>query len=200
MFRNIMSKDLLPILCKETWHLDSRNECEIKFKEDGTGELICINELQAYIAAQIEWKSLSAKRPNDAALSNESKHQDSPAVVAQFILDITLTKRHITSRGPFDNYYINDERLTDEAFGTRQYHVNLEKGNFHSAFDMRMPSVPDWAPVFAYRLVFDKSPYPLPSLWKEPDDAPDPEWFPLADWREFCAWKLERDAAQKADS
>ncbi|KAI6082161.1 hypothetical protein F4821DRAFT_247773 [Hypoxylon rubiginosum] len=192
-----MSKDtLISLLCAEPWRLDSINECQISFQKDFTGELICIHQPQAWILAQTEWRLRSSDTdinvPSEDPSDSDSGTSDKPHLLRHFNIEITLTKRAITSRGSLDHITINDERLTDAGFGPKTYSARLEKGSFHTAFERKMPRVPEWAPRFAYRLVLDQSPYPARSLWKDPEEAPDPEWFPFTQWREFCSRKIAK--------
>ncbi|KAI1402502.1 hypothetical protein F4819DRAFT_275393 [Hypoxylon fuscum] len=193
-----MSKETLTsLLCAEPWRLDSNNECQISFQKDGTGELICIHQPQAWILAQTEWRLLDSDTTIDGLNEETNNHNvshtatsDGPRLLSHFNIEITLTERHITSRGSLDHVTINDERLTDAAFGSKTYSAVLEMGSFHTAFERKMPKVPGWAPLFAYQLVLDESPYPARSMWKDPEEAPDPEWFPFTEWREFCSGKI----------
>ncbi|KAI1384225.1 uncharacterized protein F4822DRAFT_440357 [Hypoxylon trugodes] len=174
---------LVSLLCAEPWHLDSNNECQISFQKDYTGET--------------EWRLLDpdiAIGELNEGISNRddssTRTSDRPRLLSKFKIEITLTKRHITSRGSLDHVTINDERLTDAAFGTKTYYARLEMGCFRTAFERRAHNVPEWAPPFAYQLSLDESPYPARQLWKDPDEAPEPEWFPFTEWKEFCSGKI----------
>ena len=66
---------------------------------------------------------------------------------------------------------INELSLTDDAFRPKSYTVRIERGNFIEPCCIGYSS--SESPRFALRLLFDKSPYPPRSEWKEPEGGPD---------------------------
>jgi hypothetical protein len=69
-------------------------------------QLVLRHEARAWIAAQTEWKWLGGTPLNhviannsEVENSNEHEHAD---VLADFSLEITFTRRVITTRGPVD--------------------------------------------------------------------------------------------------
>ena len=114
--------------------------------------------------------------------------------MAQFDLEITLTKRAIITRGPTDGYILNEENLIDDAFLPKTYSVRLEKGMFKTAFERTAGPVRPWRQSYAYQLVFDKSPYPPRHEWKDPEDVPEPPFLAFSEWREFCSRSVPSDA------
>ena len=113
--------------------------------------------------------------------------------MAQFDLEITLTKRAIVTRGPTNGYILNEENLIDDAFLPKTYSVRLEKGVFKTAFERTAGPVRPWRQSYAYQLVFDKSPYPSRHEWKGPEDVPEPPFLAFSEWREFCSRSIPSD-------
>ncbi|GKZ20047.1 hypothetical protein AbraIFM66951_001639 [Aspergillus brasiliensis] len=186
----------LSILCG-TWNLDSEEEIQMIFYENGTGEIILRHIFNAWIAAETEWKSLGPEPLDQISVSNSNtttSQTTEAQVVAHFNLEITLTKRAITTRGSTENYILNEENLIDAAFLPKRYSVRLEKGSFKTAFERTAgPAVRPWRQSYAYQLVFDKSPYPPLNEWKDPEEAPEPPFLPFEEWREFCSRALPKD-------
>jgi hypothetical protein len=153
-------------------------------------QLICAAELNVWIAAEFNWKS---QNPGSLAQTIDitDNAPESRSTLAQFNIELTLTKRRIPKIGDADmqRYRINESLLTDGAFLPKMYTIKLEKGKFLTSFDARDP-VKD-SPMFAVRLVFDKSPYPSREEWKEPVGAPDAMKF--WEWTEFCGRRLSEN-------
>ncbi|KAI3011142.1 hypothetical protein CBS147346_1343 [Aspergillus niger] len=184
---------VLSILCG-TWNLDSEEEMQMIFYENGTGELILRHIFNAWIAAETEWKSLGPEPLDHISVSDsDTTSQTEAQVLAHFNLEITLTKRAITTRGSTDDYILNEENLIDAAFLPKRYSVRLEKGSFKTAFERAAGPVRPWRQSYAYQLVFDKSPYPPLNEWKDPEEAPEPPFLPFEGWNEFCSRALPKD-------
>ncbi|KAI0101712.1 hypothetical protein GGR51DRAFT_308931 [Nemania sp. FL0031] len=171
---------------EEDWHFDSEGR-SIRFNEDGTGELECRCNLNFWILAEFEWRSIkpqdsgSGGSPANSDHASATKHDSSqPELLGQLGLEITLTKR-LAGRArrwaetqPSTAEQMN-KNLTDDAYRTKSYIVRIERGNFiqpcyagYQNSDMQR---------YSLRLLFDKSPYPPRSEWKEPQGAPDEGQF-----------------------
>ncbi|KAM0275040.1 hypothetical protein ACHAQH_007601 [Verticillium albo-atrum] len=186
-----MSEDPLSILCSQIWHWDSREESQITFRQDSTGELICRAELNVWIAAELEWKVLGLGTAEAAkgfkGWWENSKNQPR----TQLMLEITLTKRSIPNIGnaQMDRYSINESLIIDRAFRPKRYTVTLEVGKFTTQYDEILENKSSVTPRFKYRLDFNISPYPAREEWKDPEGAPDAMKF--WEWTKFCAGQLE---------
>ncbi|PYH95069.1 hypothetical protein BO71DRAFT_449650 [Aspergillus ellipticus CBS 707.79] len=170
-----------------TWNLDTEQEIQIIFYENGTGELILRHIFNAWIAAETEWKILY-----QAPIPTFTDPHPEPHLLAEFTLSLTLTPRPITTRGPTDEYILNAERLFDTAFVPKTFTVRLEKGAFKTAFEKAAGPVRSWASSYMYRLVFDQSPFPEREEWRDQDDVPEPPFLRMDGWREFCGRAIER--------
>ncbi|KAI1213100.1 uncharacterized protein F4807DRAFT_457185 [Annulohypoxylon truncatum] len=175
-----MNEALCSILSGEDewyYHEEGRH---IKFNKDGTGELWCRCNFNYWILAVIEWKSV--KPPHGPSQIVEFPGQVSntawnkgPQLLGQLDLEITLTKRlpklaetSVLAQGTG----INERSLTDDAFQPRLFTVRIEKGNFVVPASTVSS---DWR--YELRLLFDKSPYPPRSQWKNPEHGPDDSQF-----------------------
>lgn len=151
-------------------------------------QLVCRAELNVWIAAEFDWKQGSNQTPKTSDTTRDSF--DKPDIVGHADIEMTLTKRRIPRlRGAdMERYIINEALLTDDAFLPRTYHLSLEKGVFLAPFDAMQPSDFLYTPRFAYRLSFDKSPYPPRQEWREPEGAPDA--FRFWEWKQFCSGQI----------
>ncbi|KAF7586501.1 hypothetical protein BBP40_008783 [Aspergillus hancockii] len=185
-----MTEPLLSVLTGESWSWDSLDANQITFNKDGTGKLICRAELNVWIAAEFDWKPHDPKSLSQPInITNASSK--TPSLLGEFNIELALTKRRIAKLGDVDTqrYRINESLLTDAAFTPKTYTIRLEQGGFLTPFDARQPVAS--SPMFAVRLVFDKSPYPPREEWKEPDGTPDAMKF--WEWREFCGRRLSEN-------
>ncbi|OAQ61197.1 hypothetical protein VFPPC_02201 [Pochonia chlamydosporia 170] len=185
-----MNEALCSILCgEEEWWYDQDGR-SISFNNDGTGELWCRCNLNYWIAAEIEWKSIKQVdrvEPSSQSVNTVSDAQSkNPRHLGQLNLQITLTKRlpqrardSILSKSTI----INELSLKDDAFQPKFYAVTIEKGNFIEPCRIGFSS--STASRFALRLLFDTSPYPPRSEWKNPEGGPDGGQF--WDHREFVS-------------
>ncbi|PNY24992.1 Uncharacterized protein TCAP_05076 [Tolypocladium capitatum] len=196
---------LLSILCADTWILDSMGAFQITFHTDGTGEvtcrglllpaemrltetqLVCRAELLVWIAAEFDWKPTSAESPKTSDATHDGF--DKPNPVDQADIELTLTKRRIPGDAGFERYRINEALLTDDAFLPKTYLISLERGVFLAPFDAQATdNHHPYTARFAYRLSFDKSPYPPREEWREPEGAPDAIRF--WEWKQFCGGQI----------
>ncbi|PYI07788.1 hypothetical protein BO78DRAFT_340668 [Aspergillus sclerotiicarbonarius CBS 121057] len=187
-----MPQTVLSILCG-TWNLDSEHEIQLIFYDNGTGEVILRHIFNAWIAAETEWKVISPQPLDQMFLSGDTSHTPETQFLAQFDMEINLTKRAITTRGSTEDYILNEENLIDDAFLPKTYSVRLEKGMFKTAFERTAGPVRSWAPSYAYQLVFDKSPFPPRQEWRDLEDVPEPPFLGISEWKEFCSRPLSKD-------
>ncbi|ROW13764.1 hypothetical protein VPNG_03522 [Cytospora leucostoma] len=205
------STSILSILCDDRWRVDSAEECMMLFYRDGTGEMIIRHEMHAWVAAQTEWKCLDGAAVLDrkATVAQDDSSQASKGVggqidfIADLSLEIIITKRAITSRGPTEGLYLNDFYLKDEVFNIpKRYSARLERGTFITTMEAKLNSLPPWAPRFKYRLSFDKSPYPEAEHWFEDDEDEDGHYrllprpyLPFSEWKELCSGMIKGELA-----
>lgn len=192
-----MNEALCSILCREErWTYHESDNRFIKFNKDGSGEvctssvalyhsslgrvltlkwkLWCRVGLPFFIAAELEWKSLSPPQPDEIVEAAGARWTRKPHFMGQLNLEITLTKRLAPGLPSWLAKGVNDYRLFDDAFRTKRFTARIERGNFKE---------PSWAgfgdeyeslmPRYALRLLFDKSPYPPRDEWKKPEEGPD---------------------------
>lgn len=152
-----------------------------------------------FIAAEFDWTA-----QNPEILSSEVDTKSS--LVCHCEIEISLTNRYSSELTPFKedklievgknkgNAAVNSFRLSDEAFNRRKFAIRIEKGEFITGEDKKL-GLSTWAaPNFAYRLVFDSSPYPPQNMWKE-DTWGDPLGkLRLWEWNEFCAQREPRSS------
>ncbi|KAK2598205.1 hypothetical protein QQS21_005682 [Conoideocrella luteorostrata] len=184
-----MFETVLSVLCSEPWRWDLFGSSEIRFRQDGTGELICRAELNVWIAAEVEWKPRHAESLNQEF--NPNQHDS--ALVHQIEIELTLTKRRIPDLGGVDmfGYRINEDVLEEEAFMPKTYIICLEKGSFHAQSHQPQEEQPlvEQTGKFELRLTFNPSPYPPRQEWKQPDRAPDAMMF--WEWTQFCCRQID---------
>ncbi len=168
-------------------------------------QLLFIIELSVFIAAEFAWKPLQPMSMDQVvslgSSSNASGASKDPRPIQQVDLEMTLTRRWAERmRVPEIARWVgNEASLTDDAFRPKTYTVRLETGNFLAAVEES-----EFTTRHALRLVFDPSPYPPRSEWKEPEGGPDanrpwewtkfygresPElkmWTPPRTWGETC--------------
>jgi len=148
-----------------------------------------------WIAADLSWK---AKDPN--ALQQVITSTNYSPFISQFTLEITLQKRRISSLqdARWDKSELNEKLLTDAAFLPKTYTLRLEQGRFRTPYELLNDgkNTPDWAPWFAFRLVFDVSPYPPRHEWKWADEKPVPDVYKFWEWKEFCNRELPKEAEE----
>ncbi|KAI9770644.1 MAG: hypothetical protein M1839_003093 [Geoglossum umbratile] len=173
-----MNEALCSILCGEDeWCFDTEGR-SIKFNKDGTGELWCRCNFNYWIAAELEWKSIEpldrVESPGQIVEIASATRNKSPRLLGQLNLEITLAKRlprRVQSSNLSKSTIINELGLIDDAFRPKSYTIRIEKGNFTEPCYIRFSS--SHRPRFALRLVFDESPYPPRSEWREPEGGPD---------------------------
>ncbi|KAJ5885579.1 hypothetical protein N7504_001127 [Penicillium tannophilum] len=194
-----MNSTVMSLLCDKFWYWDSNDESWIKFKENGTGSLFARREFCIFIAAEFDWIA-----QNPEILSSEVDTQNS--LVCHCEIEISLTNRYSSELTPFQekrlvevginkgNAVVNSFRLSDEAFTRRKFAIRIEQGEFITGEDKKL-GLSTWAaPNFAYRLIFDSSPYPPQNMWKE-DTWGDPLGkLRLWEWNEFYAKREPRSS------
>lgn len=174
------------IFC-ECWEWPLFIGSSIRFKEDGTGnviwshhtivildqipltspKLVCGLESSLFIAAEIDWKPLE-----DCSTILERKVDMNTDFQVSLDVEITLTKRAL---GDIPPGWVNETNLVDAAFRPRTYKIDLSKGRFYKpdwlAFegDLSKPAK-DLEIWYGLRLVFNQSPYPPLEEWKEDVD------------------------------
>ncbi|KAM5436549.1 hypothetical protein MferCBS31731_005827 [Microsporum ferrugineum] len=160
-----MAETLRSILCGRMWNVDSHDGIWIEFKDDGTGEMAYYGELNVFIAAEIEWGTIDPTALDQVIHRGEEKET---RLLAEFDINLTLTKRRLTSIGPYytDGATINGGRLEDNAFILRTFHVRLEKGSFIPITNICDGKVYQFTKRYALRLAFDKTPFPPSAVWK----------------------------------
>ncbi|KAI0551594.1 hypothetical protein F4679DRAFT_538470 [Xylaria curta] len=167
-----MNEALCAMLCGEDrWHFYQEGQ-SIKFNSDGTGELLCRVELCQFICAQLNWKRTS-KQPSK---TNEDSRPNEPRLLGELELEITLTKRlpeWVPPQALKDYAKLNENNLHDDAFEPKLFKVRMEKGHFMEPAYLSSRG----ATRYSLRLMFDKSPYPVRSEWRQPEGGPDSNEF-----------------------
>lgn len=162
-------------------------------------QLFARREFCMFIAAEFDWKA-----QNPEILDSEIDTRSSP--VCQCEIEISLTNRYSPFFSPFKknkpvvvdkkqgNAAVNSLRLSDDAFTSRKFAIRIEKGEFITGEDKKLGLSTSAAANFAYRLVFDSSPYPPQNMWKE-DTSGDPLGkLRIWEWNEFCAQREPRSS------
>jgi hypothetical protein len=135
-----------------------------------------------FILSEFEWKSTGIKPLDyDETPDHDETPQGhkSPHLLGQLNLEITLTKRLPPSArgGEMErNGMVNGGSLTDDAFRSKKFTVRIEQGKFVLPADIKnypeLPAIVGDKSISRFlswtrRLVFDISPYPPESEWKE---------------------------------
>jgi hypothetical protein len=68
--------------------------------------------------------------------------------------------------------------LTDAAYQQKIYHLKIEEGSF----EVEGRTTYGYTPVYRYRLLWDKSPYPPLEEWNEKDSALGGMWSEREDF------------------
>lgn len=152
-------------------------------------KLICCVELNVWIAAETEWKFQNPECSNKMIeIGNIIDNQGSifgwhknPQPLHQFSIEMTL-KRKCIPRIQAMGYSLGEHFITQEAFKPKTFNVKLEKGNFSTSHGQ-----------YGLRLVFDPSPYPPRSEWK---DAYGPDAMKMWEWKNFVGRKLPEPATR----
>jgi len=171
-----MDESLLSILCDRGIWRNGFQHNYILFRKDGTGK-VCVSrcsklsrllifvklsagvEFNWPILAEFKWKVTDVK-PSDQVFGDS----ESPRLVSLLNMEITLTKHLNPARNKEpEPKHIN---VTDDALRPKLFNVRLEEGIFPlpEDFDLHGPGVKT---PYEKRLVFDPSPYPPASEWKQ---------------------------------
>ncbi|KAJ5713602.1 uncharacterized protein N7483_010783 [Penicillium malachiteum] len=120
-------------------------------------QLFACREFCMFIAAEFDWTA-----QNPEILGSKVDTQSS------LIPELTLFKENklVEFGKNKGNAAVNFFRLYDEAFTRRKFTILIEKGEFITGEDKKLGLSTWTAPNFAYRLVFDSSPYPPQNMWK----------------------------------
>jgi hypothetical protein len=188
------------ILCEAgEWVFDDEHTC-IAFREHNIGTAritnitrrrqLTIRKISAgggfcwFILSQFEWKSTIVESTDKTP---ENEH--SPHLLGVLNLEITITNRlppHAQETHA-RNTMVNSGSLLDDVFLPKSFTVRIEQGAFvlpGSTIDSLTETSElvqqNYEPVprFRKRLVFDKSPYPRESEWK---DSWKENWM-MPDW------------------
>lgn len=186
-----MSDFLLSILCGEDyWYWDPHGGCTIKFKEDGTGELLCSADLLLWIAAEFEWNIQNIEwLDQNVDLGNviDDARKDHPRLISRFNIKLTLAKRCFPRlRKNVQGRKFNELLLVEEAFLPKTYTIKLEKGIFKTPYDV---TEDEYTQRYALRLVWEPSPYPSRDEWKSGQTSV--EAFKFWEYKEFCGRSSE---------
>ncbi|PWY83579.1 hypothetical protein BO70DRAFT_428847 [Aspergillus heteromorphus CBS 117.55] len=173
---------LQSILFSGPWIWDSNEHSQIEFNDNGTGTLICRQELNVWIAAEFDWKLPSSEVLQQVFNSHTTSRK--PQVITEFDIEMTLTKRRIPGR-ELPHYRINECLLTEKAFEPKMYTVRIEKGVLLTQSDRMYAVSTRDSRRFTLRLVLDKSPFPPREEWKRAEGAPDALRF--WEWTELYA-------------
>lgn len=128
------------------------------------------------------WKSVGPLRdPNQIENPSQSRNagqSKSPQLLGRLDIEITLLKKlpkQAESSILSKSTRLNELSLTDDAFLPKTYTLRIERGNFSEPCYIGYPGAEK--PRFALRLIFDNSPYPPRSEWKNPENGPDDSQF-----------------------
>lgn len=146
------------------------------------------------ILLEFEWKSTAIEPLDD---NQTPQDPQSPHLLDQLNIEIALTDR----LPPFARKYhekdtmINGGSLTDDAFQPKSFTVRIEQGNFLLPILLTnesanlSPGRGSTRQNWTKRLVFNTSPYPPESEWKETwkELWKEPEGFNYWDCKEFVA-------------
>lgn len=208
-----MNEALCSILCQEDgrWCFDIE-QTYIAFQKDNTG-IVCISCIMSLdncwllgklcagggfcwsILSEFEWKS-TAIEPLDYSQTPQG-HQ-SPHLLGQLNIEITLTKRlpPFVRKHHEKNTMVNGGSLTDDAFQPKSFTVRIEQGSFITPARLKNEFAhigPHENLTWTKRLVFNTSPYPPESEWKETwkENWKEPDGCNYWDCKEFVAHSPE---------
>jgi hypothetical protein len=102
---------------------------------------------------------------------------------AEIDIAVTLTRRELEK----DSSRLPDNILMDAAYLQKIYHLRFEKGTF----EVKHRNTYGFTPVYEYKLLWDKSPYPPLEEWDEgKDPAEGGEYWERKD---FYKGRLEKE-------
>jgi len=204
---------LFNILCEAgQWVFDDEHTYII-FHENNTGEVRIINITRRhrltirkisygggfcwFILSQFKWKSTLVESIDKILQDDQSIH-----LLGTLNLEITITNRlpPRVQEAPVHtrNTMVNSGSLFDDAFLPKSFTLKIEQGAFvkaactiDSLTETYSSSQPKHVPVPRYRkrLVFNKSPYPPESEWK---DSWKECWM-MPDWNIWDVTELVAD-------
>jgi hypothetical protein len=174
-----------------------------------SNEHVTNNSLKISAGVEFNWAILAEFNYKITAITptnqeqNFDKESQKPTLPVAFDIEIALTK-HISplrNGNEVDQY----KYFTPEILKPRTFHVKLEEGHFPLPEDLEWNARTGSSAETPYtrRLIFDKSPYPPLSEWKDPSwidmwkDWENPEakniWEKIEfanyyeKWEKFCA-------------
>jgi hypothetical protein len=161
-------------------------------------QLLACREFCIYICSEFDW---TVQNPDILV----SEVDTETSLVCQFEIEISLTNRFsdvynplkynekLDAHGNRGNAAINTLHLSDEAFACRKFKICIEKGRFITGEDKKK-GLSTWSATnFAYRLVFDSSPYPPEQMWKIHSWCEPSFW----EWNEFCSQEVPPSSCGK---
>lgn len=121
-----------------------------------------------YLAAEFDWEVVNPKTLEQAIniTSIGWDKKPNPHYLAKFDVKLTLTKRHVLV--PWDGAQSKktpEGILMDSAYQPEKYTLTLEKGAFPTPCVANIPTQYPFTCKYAFRLTFDKSPYPSLDKW-----------------------------------
>jgi hypothetical protein len=131
-----------------------------------SGSLIVVKisagvEFNWAILAEFKWKITDVTTPDQ---DQGTEKADGTRLFGQFDMEITLTK-HLHPQGP-EKEVEQYKYFTADVLRPRLFHVRLEEGKFPLPEDLSWTG-PSAKTPYTKQLVFNSSPYPPESEWKE---------------------------------
>jgi len=152
------------------------------------------------ILSEFEWNSTAIEHLDD---NQTPQGHQSPHLLGQLSLEITLTKRlpPFARKKHEKNTMVNEGSLTGDAFQPKSFTVRIEQGNFSTPARLKNEFAhlgSDRDLTWTKRLVFDTSPYPPESEWKETwkELWKEPDGRNYWDCKEFVGHYLERQKSR----
>ncbi|OJJ86187.1 uncharacterized protein ASPGLDRAFT_24328 [Aspergillus glaucus CBS 516.65] len=144
-----------------------------------------VYRIQAVCHAVFRWKFLHPHTPNPIRLHTLPRRK--PQIVAEFRIEITLTKQRISKSLGFDTAKVetNEFWFTDDAFRPKEYNLCLREGRFLEPHYGLLSGDATFLKKYSLYLEFDLSPYPPRHEWKEPDG--EAQAVRLWDYTQFCS-------------
>ena len=158
--------------------------------EAHTLQLWCRCNFNYWIAADLEWRVVEIDGSTGPAVETPSqmgRDSNSPHLLGQVDVEIRLINRlpeRVRHSILATSTIINGLGLTDDAFAPKTYRVRIEQGNFVEPCHIGFPSSDT---RFTLRVLFDPSPYPPRSEWREPQQWGVDDGGQFWDQKEFVA-------------
>lgn len=139
----------------------------------------CVIKISIFIAAAFDWKA-----SHEPSLTQPIDHNTDkgPHHLTETDIELTLSKRPVwVPYKPVKGWMSHERALADDAFQGHTCPFRLEQGVFQKPY-------PD-GHNYAFRMVFDQSPYPSPETWQLHDQT---YAMDVAEWKEFHSGDLAR--------